>query len=253
MKRLLKKITSDEQYAKMQGVYTRVMMLMLTFRRRLYESFGSFKYSKTALNDLDDKLASVLNFKDGVFIEAGANDGVSQSNTYYLEKARGWRGVLVEPVPRLFEKCKNNRKKSVVYNCALVSPEEEGHIVNICESGDRGLLSKISENNNRLNGVVTAVCGRTLTSVLSEVRLERIDFFSLDVEGYELSVLKGLDFSKFTPRFILVETDQVENVDQCLRLDYDRIAQLTFHDYMYQLKAGHCAFSRSRLPVSQPV
>lgn len=253
MRRLVKKITSVEQYEKMQGVYLRVMMSVFALRRRLYESFGSFKYSKMALSDLDDKLAPFLNFKGGVFIEAGANDGVSQSNTYYLEKARGWRGVLVEPVPRLFEKCKNNRKKSVVYNCALVSPEEEGDIVNICESGDRGLLSKISENNNRLDGVVTAVCGRTLTSVLSEVRLERIDFFSLDVEGYELSVLKGFDFSKVTPRFILVETAQVENVDQCLRHDYDRIAQLTFHDYMYQLKLGHEACSQKSLPVSQPI
>jgi len=189
-----------------------------------------------SLNEIDDKLAPYLNLRGGVFIEAGANDGVSQSNTYFLEKALGWRGVLVEPVPRLFKKCRRNRRNSAVFNCALVAPEDEGKGVSICDMGDRGLLSRISEGGSSSGGTVTEVCGRTLTSVLFEAQFERIDFFSLDVEGYELSVLKGLDFSRFLPSFILVETSQVEKVDESLLQHYDRIAQLTHHDYLYRAK-----------------
>lgn len=51
-----------------------------------------------SLNGLDEKLAPYLNFKGGIFIEAGANNGIRQSNTYYLEAVRGWKGILVEPV-----------------------------------------------------------------------------------------------------------------------------------------------------------
>ena len=40
--------------------------------------------------------------QDGFFIEAGAHDGVEASNTLYLEKKMGWKGLLVEPNPDTF-------------------------------------------------------------------------------------------------------------------------------------------------------
>ena len=69
-------------------------------RRPLYEFFGNPKYSKPSYSDLDNKLAKYLNFRGGFFIEVGANDGYSMSNTYYLEKILGWQGVLIEAVLR---------------------------------------------------------------------------------------------------------------------------------------------------------
>ena len=49
-----------------------------------------------SLNELDIKLSKHLDFDKGVFVEAAANDGIRQSNTYYLEACRGWTGILVE-------------------------------------------------------------------------------------------------------------------------------------------------------------
>lgn len=236
MKRLLKKLVGETTYEVLQGVYGRIRVMLFDARRRLCESCGSYKYSKVSLNGIDDKLVPYLNFNGGFFIEAGANDGVSQSNTYFLERALGWRGVLVEPVPRLFKKCRRNRRNSVVFNCALVSPENEGTDVSICDMGARGLLSRVSEGKSASDGVVTRTCGRTLTSILTELEVEQIDFFSLDVEGYELEVLKGMDFSRFVPSLILIETAQVEKVDKSLFPYYERVAQLTHHDYLYQSK-----------------
>ena len=58
---------------------------------------------KPSLNALDDKLAQYLDFNNGYFVEAGANDGFKQSNTFYLENARGWKGALIEPIPELYQ------------------------------------------------------------------------------------------------------------------------------------------------------
>src|SRR5207249_10419961 len=57
---------------------------------------------------------------DGFYVEAGANDGFEQSNTYWLERFRGWRGVLVEPVPELYQEVLREGRRAQVVNCALV-------------------------------------------------------------------------------------------------------------------------------------
>src|SRR5688572_8197056 len=62
-------------------------------RRTVCEAVGISRYSWMALNGLDRRLARHLDFDGGVFVEAGANDGVEQSNTYYFEKIRHWRGL----------------------------------------------------------------------------------------------------------------------------------------------------------------
>ena len=79
----------------------------------------------TGLNGLDYKIAKLLPHllnKDTFYIEVGANDGINQSNTYFLESIYGARGLLIEASPSNFEKCIRNRsKKNIFEHCALVS------------------------------------------------------------------------------------------------------------------------------------
>jgi len=84
-------------------------------RRAAHEAVGSARYSRMALNRIDRKLERHLDFDGGVFVEAGANDGVTQSNTYYFEKFRGWTGLLVEPEPALAAACRRNRRAPVAW------------------------------------------------------------------------------------------------------------------------------------------
>jgi hypothetical protein len=77
-----------------------------------------------------------------------------------------------------------------------------------------------------------------LTSILDEYGVEEIDFFSLDVEGFELSVLQGLDFNKYRPKYMLIETSFKKDVDDYLKDYYIEVEQLTVHDYLYQRKLG---------------
>src|SRR5437773_417214 len=79
------------------------------------------KRQSFALNELDIQLARLLGEqRRGFFIEAGANDGIAQSNTLYFENYLGWRGLLIEPIPELAQKCRSNRPRAVVENTALV-------------------------------------------------------------------------------------------------------------------------------------
>ena len=87
-----------------------------------------------ALYGMDRKLEHYIGFKGGTFIEAGANDGLAQSNTYFLAKHLGWSGLLVEPVPKYFRMCTRARKARTV-NCALGPVEKEGTELEILTGG----------------------------------------------------------------------------------------------------------------------
>jgi len=189
-------------------------------RRRLAEVVGIERYSHLALNDLDRKLAQYLPRRDGFFIEAGANDGLAQSNTYYFERMRGWRGILIEPVPELCARCRRERPGSKVVQAALVSPDyphadlemQYAGLMSVAENAfaDTQARRRHVERGLQQRGVGATysirVPVRTLSAIIdSEADRREIDLLSLDVEGAELQALAGLDVASHAPRFICVE------------------------------------------------
>lgn len=188
-------------------------------RRAVYEALGSPRYSRMALNGLDRKLERHLDFDGGVFVEAGANDGVQQSNTYYFEKFRGWTGLLVEPEPTLAAACRKNRRGPVA-EAALVANEVPGatvelHFAGLMSTlegalGDSSATARHVQKGLELQPNLAArrvrVPARTLSALLDEAGLtRRVDLLSLDVEGAEPGALRGIDFDRHAPRFICVE------------------------------------------------
>jgi hypothetical protein len=69
------------------------------------------------LNGLDKKLEKYIDYRDGLFVELGANNGHQQSNTLYFEIKKGWRGILIEPSHHLYLECVNfrNEKGNSIY------------------------------------------------------------------------------------------------------------------------------------------
>jgi FkbM family methyltransferase len=159
---------------------------------------------------MNDLLNYLKHIKNGIFIEAGAFDGVMQSNTIMLE-AQGWTGFLIEPSPLMSDKCRNSRKQSITINCCLVSNDYIGDTID----GDFELNSPMSSIQKTPNYIVDdiirdtgiiSVPARTFDSIVSEFNITKIDFFSLDVEGCELDVLNGINFTKIRPTYFLIET-----------------------------------------------
>ena len=224
-------------------------------KRAFYELIGNYKHSTPGLNELDTKLASYITArlpaKKRFFIEAGANDGFSQSNTYYLARRYAWRGILIEPIPELATHCQKIRKDSVVVNCALGSRADQGSAIQIHRAGlmstVEGALGDHDKQRAHLTraveiqpGIATGVIDapvRSLSSIIEEHQPNgHIDLLSLDVEGYEVQALSGLDMSKHRPTFICVEANDPDAISQALDDHYTLVAELSYHDRLYQSK-----------------
>lgn len=165
--------------------------------------------------------------KNKFFVEAGANDGVIQSNTYHLEKFSDWTGICIEPNYENYLRCLSNRSNSICFNLALVSEEyEKKTITGLFNSKSlsiaNGLMSGCTEEHlNEYPDLVCEVSCSTLTECLENANAPfDFDFLSLDVENYELEVLKGLDFTKFRPRIIFLEIGKW-HIDEILQEHFD--------------------------------
>ncbi len=204
---------------------------------------------KPALNGLDDKLEKYLNYTDGFFVELGANDGYTQSNTFYLEYCKNWRGLLIEGIPELYTRCEYTRIHSHVMNYACVDGEccnknvtmNYANLMSIVTGAmksteaDKEHLDRGLQCQNIFNSYQIEVPAKTLTAILEEVGVEKIDFLSLDVEGYEANVLRGLAFDRYAPEYICVEARFFDDVNKILCSRYSLVEQLTHHDYLYHI------------------
>ncbi len=182
-----------------------------------------------ALNGIDRKMRAYLPERGGVFVEAGANDGVTQSNTWFFESYRGWTGLLVEPVPALAEMARKFRRAPVV-NAALGPADQDGVPVTLVEDD---LVTTLARDGSAAHGRRLSAPMRPLSALLDEHGITSVDFFSLDVEGAEIAALRGLDMERHAPRYVLVETANFEDVRVLLGAKYDFVEALSVHDYLF--------------------
>lgn len=237
-------------------------------RRRAAEARSDRSLSSPSLYGIADSLDRYLPGDDGFFVEAGANDGFDQSNTYHLERFRGWRGLLVEPVPELFREAVLERQRSRVVNCALVPDDHDGSPISMRYGGLMSIVvgSHGDEQEDRAyvapafalgleEEYTFSVAGRTLSSLLDAVDAPEIDLLSLDVEGFEAQALRGLDLERHAPRFILVEIHDMAAgrgpIEAVLGDRYVPVQQLSPLDLLYARADQPVAQARERSSSSR--
>jgi FkbM family methyltransferase len=199
-----------------------------------------------ALDGMDRELLPHIARHPGFFIEAGAHDGLTQSNTALLEFSFGWRGLLVEPIPELAERCRLNRPASHVEQAALVPPDHRGGVISMTycnrssivhggrggSAQDAAWIAACRElpDQRQIRPYELTVPARTLSSILDARQVGEIDFMSLDLEGFEGPALRGLDLARHRPRLMLVEiSNEREAVESVLRPWYEPVAELSDH------------------------
>lgn len=169
--------------------------------------------------------------KGGYFVEFGATNGVTLSNTYCLEKSFGWNGILAEPARCWHAELSANRKCNIETNCVW---EKSGEQLKFNEVSSRELstINAYSGSDghslDRQNGEVYLVETVSLNALLEKHAAPRnIDYLSIDTEGSELTILNSFDFSKYNINIITVEhnfTGIREKIHELLsRNGYERV------------------------------
>lgn len=186
---------------KKRDLYAAIILITLAGSLDLHSTTNSYSAKDSHNVPFDHKLIEIMNFKNGTFIEVGAFDGVSSSNTKLLEELYGWTGILIEPSESIFKRLCSNRPKARCFQCALGTFQENGTYA--YGDFDGHLMSSLT--NRRQKPAKQKVLIRSLQSILDECNIEYVHFFSLDTEGYELNILKGIDFNKTTFGYLLIE------------------------------------------------
>lgn len=164
----------------------------------------------------DIVVAGLLENRDhGVFVDIGANDGVSLSNTLYFEE-KGWRGVCVEPHPIIFKELAKRRSCHTINACIS---DQNTEVTFLAVDGPSHMLSGITEfidkrHSERIEKEIAinggskreiAIQALTPRYLLEQYKIDKIDFLSIDTEGCELEILKNFDFDSTSVECISVE------------------------------------------------
>jgi FkbM family methyltransferase len=152
--------------------------------------------------------------RGGVFVEIGAYDGETFSNTLFYERTMGWNGLCIEPLPSAYAKLAA-RRHAACENVCVADFEGEAEFL---EADDKGPYEKMFSGLNanfdavhvkRLEyttGQITRKVPVTrLSTLLEKHGLFHVDYMSIDTEGSEFAILSELDFNRFHVSVLTVE------------------------------------------------
>ena len=197
-----------QKYLPILILLTIVIIFIIYINCKNFEYFEDIKNYSQIKQDL--KVLSFYNNKrDGYFVEIGANDGITLSNTYLLEKDYNWSGICVEALPDKFNDLVKNRK-SININKAVFNTT--GELLKF--SSDNllsGITDKIDAHLNSKTKEQISVETMTLNDILDQNNAPKfIDYISIDTEGSEFEILKSVDLNRYTFGLIHVEHNSVE-------------------------------------------
>jgi FkbM family methyltransferase len=195
--------------------------------------------------------AFAKSYPQAFVIQVGAHDGSIVDPLRAELVRRPWRGILVEPVPYVFERLRasyGRNPRLVLENAAIADTDGTVEIHHLPETSDGsvwggydalGSLRKdvvlkhtelVPDVEQRL--VSTTVPSLTFESLCKKHGVQRIDIVQTDTEGYDYEVLKLIDLPRWQPGLIMYEHVHLAPAEQA-----EARALLTRHGY--ELIADH--------------
>jgi len=199
------------------------LSLVLEDLKRDNEAIGLARYLAHSRSQLGQDLFVLSQMRSHpdakFFVEFGATDGVTLSNTHLLEKHFGWQGILAEPATHWHSSLRQNRECVIDHRCIynetgcmidfqevsslssdIYATPELSSIASYAENGD--WASAIRRDNSRVYPVETL----SLNDLLVQYQAPyEIGYLSIDTEGSELDILKAFDFQAHKVHVITVE------------------------------------------------
>ncbi len=184
--------------------------------------------------------------RSGVFVDVGAHDGETISNTAFFEKHRSWTGVCVEARADLAKKCREARPASAVVECAVANREGEMEFL-ACE-GYTEMLSGLTElmpaltrsridREQRAHGGSVEKCKVQvcrLADILEGVGIKRVHYMSIDVQGAEFEVLQSMDFDEVQVDVVNFAANYPDSVGHIIEYMEAKGYERVFYDHPHQ-------------------
>ncbi|XP_052810037.1 uncharacterized protein LOC128238295 [Mya arenaria] len=183
--------------------------------------------------------------RNGFFIEVGGYDGEYYSNTLFFEMERNWTGLLIEANPYLYANLSQKNRACYTVNCCISADMSNMTFVLADDLTSAAMFMPDASVNEikRLGtdggcahyGEHVIVTCHSLQDLLGAIGVWQIDFFSLDVEGAELHILKSIDWDKVYVDVFLIETYKSKTIRKNIiefmkSVNYDHIGKLLIDD-----------------------
>lgn len=158
---------------------------------------------------------------NGVFLDIGAHDGLTFSNTWFFEHQRNWKGICVEPIPEVFAKLEQNRNCIKVNGAISKTPGVQkflrvhGEVVDtemlsgLLDEYDPRHLERIDREIKEYGGdkeEIEVQC-YNVNDLLKEQGFDTVDYVSIDTEGNELSILQSMDHQAVVFKVFTIENN----------------------------------------------
>ena len=177
--------------------------------------YRNISYSQEGEDLLLNRIFS--NKNKGFYIDVGAHHPIRFSNTYLLSK-KGWNGINIDAMPGSMKLFNQKRPNDINLECPISDKQEELVFYIFNEPALNTFSKEEAIKKDGIDGyrIISQkkLCTKTLTEILLKnvKKDQKIDFITVDVEGFDLKVLKSIDLKIFQPEIILIE-DLSKSID----------------------------------------
>jgi len=192
----------------------KILTIVLCFSLNMHAKYYSQYNQDRFINE-----QFIHNKQHGFFVDIGAHDGSTYSNTYFFEKELNWKGICFEPLDAPFQKLVATRPHSTCLQACVAATAGELEFFEV--QGYSEMLSGIVRTYHpkhlaRLKREVAQYGGSYRTTKVPSLRfndvmkaynVQHIDLLSIDTEGSEFEILQSIDFAAVSIDVLLVENN----------------------------------------------
>jgi FkbM family methyltransferase len=186
--------------------------------------------------------------RKGFYVDIGAFDPTLYSNTKWFYK-RGWNGINIDANPRSIALFNKERKRDINVEAGVSDTHGE---MNFYCWGETSTMNTFNEDfykqwtgNGMIAKEIRKVTVQPINSILEKYLPagQHIDFITLDIEGFEMKILKSFDFKKYAPDYFLVEDLDYAGADT----DFMDFAKSDL--YLFMKRKGYIVVAKTRFTI----